>query len=239
MGYSCYKCIETENKKNIDTHQKIIKLMKIYGIFEETDIISPIIDVFHKIKYKMFYCMKVVQSSDFNIELSGHEQDQLAEFVIYLDDIQLFNKIFTSDSHYVILKYKYNHILKKNTKMWKYLEDINEKKTKEKENINKIICSNDDHISGLNNGFLKGDYIREENVFGMTPEDNIYSKLLLMYNKIFNKKENLSDKDLTTLKNLRLSLSNIKRTDLCKFVDKDYFYSIKLHKLFFNNEVDK
>ena len=59
-----------------------------------------------------------------------------------------------------------------------------------------------------------------------------------MYNKVFNKSEQMNEKDKTTLKNLRKSVANIRRNSEQSMVNTDYFYSIELHNLFFGKDTN-
>ena len=153
-------------------------------------------------------------------------------YAIFLDNIKLIQKLIPKDELYVKLKYHYV-IDERSINTIKFLAKIEKERQDDKVKVYKLLRNTDDHIDALNDGILRENYIRQENVFGMTPDDNIVAKMLLMFNKVFNKSEKLNEKDLSTLKNMRKSLLNIRRNSEHNVVESEYYYSLDLHNLFF------
>jgi hypothetical protein len=231
---------QREMKKSIQLSNNTKKLMKLKGCFEESFEINSLTKAMSTINPNLYACMIGIYDSNFSIEvinslLSSELFDELMKFVIYLDDINLVQKLIPKDDLYVKLKYYYK-INNTTSNIGQFLSKIDKDRQMDKIKVNKILRNSDDHVNALNEGELKENYVRCENVFGMTPEDNIISKMLLLFNKVYNKKEALNDKDIATLKTMRKSIYNIKRNEEFVPVEEDYFYSLDLHYLFFNKK---
>ncbi len=230
-----------ENKKSVELSNNIIKLLKTNGSYEPKLEQSSLVTEIQQINGYLYTCMINIYDPRLDREtinklLQPKDFDKLVDFVMFLDDITLIQKLIPKDDLYVKLKYYYKVNPSLDTNISKLLSQIDRDRQLDKIKINKILKNSDDHISAITDGELNENYTRCENVFGMTPDDNIVAKLLLIFNKVINKKESLSDKDITTLKTMRKSILNIKRGGTCNKVPNEYFYSIDLHNLFFNQE---
>lgn len=235
-----------ENKKSKEASDNIIKLFKNKGLWKETDSNVSIYEIFNKIFFtypNLYTCMLNIFDENLTLDiimkLLGNSKafDMLFDYVLFLDDIKLVQKLIIKDDLYVKLKYHYIVSKDLNPKIYELFEQLEKERVNDKIKNNKILKNNEFHTNALNDGILSDNYIRDENVFGMTPDDNIIAKLLLLYNKVFNKLEKMNDKDLQTLKNMRKSVNVIKRNNEFNIVDEDYFYSLELHKLFFDKNI--
>jgi len=242
-GFIKYCFYRNENKKSLETSKNIKKLLLAKNMWTETIDSVSIYDEYAKldsINSNLYTCLLYLTDSNFTLEnihkMLGQNQkafDVLVGYALYLDDIEILQKLITKDDLYVKLKYYYKIECLECSNIINFFKKIEHDRQSEKVRSNILLKNTDEHSSAINEGELLENYNRYENVFGMTPDDNIIAKLLLMYNKIFNKKEAMNDKDLATLKNMRKSLNNIKRNSECNFVDSEYFYSLDLHNLFF------
>ncbi len=232
-----------EKIKSVQTSENIKKLLIFDNKWNESyehDTINTLYSNINQLNPRLMFCMENINEPKLNLETinklignSGRAFDALVNFVIWLDDVNLIQKLINKDDLYVKLKYQYKIDTTSESLIGKFLDKIDKDRQNEKIKTNVILKNTDAHVNALNDGELKDDYVRCENVFGMTPDDNIIAKLLLMYNKVFNKHENLNEKDKTTLKNLRKAVGNIKRNSDQLMVDTEYFYSTELHNLFF------
>jgi hypothetical protein len=235
---------EAESKRSDETSNNIIKLYTLYNTWDEKIAFVDVFTLMQSVNLipNLYTCMRHIYNPKLTLEIiqkllpSSWNFDKLVNYVIYLDDIDLIQKLIPKDDIYVKLKYHYKIDTEKTTKIAEFLQKIDKDRQNDKIKTNKILKNTDFHIEAITDGELKEGYTRCENVFGITPDDNIVAKLLLMYNKIFNKSESMSDKDKTTLKNMRKSVGFIRRNDEFNMVDKDYFYSIELHNLFFEKD---
>ena len=232
-----------ENSKSVILDSNIKKLFKLKKIWNEDFSYSSIHDEYNKLNQispNLYTCMLNVAEDKLTLEniikLIGTSTafDTLVEYVFYLDNVSLVQKLIPKDDLYVKLKYYYKLDKDSSPYICKFFEQIDKDRQTDKIKTNKIIKNNDFHINAIIDGELPIDYVRTENIFGMTPDDNIIAKMLLLYNKVFNKKKVMNDKDIHTLKNMRKSINNIRHSNEYKVVDKDYFYSINLHNLFFD-----
>ncbi len=233
--------IQNENKKSVEFSENIIKLFKLRGLYNESLEYKNMSWEMNNYRENLYTCMVNIYEPRLTLEvinklLGPKDFDKLFSFVLFLDDVKLVEKLIPKDDLYVKLKYYYHVDSKSNTNIGNYLAQIDKDRQLAKIKINKIIKNTDDHVNALTDGELKENYVRCENVFGMTPDDNIVAKMLLIFNKVVNRKDALSDKDITTLKTMRKSIYNIKRNSEINRVESSYFYSLDLHNLFFNNE---
>ena len=238
---------KVQNEKSLKTHRDVVKLLTMRNEWDNNLLFASVHDKLKEINYihpYLYTCMLNVRNPLMTREtiiklLSNNSKafDILVSYVLYLDDIELLEKMILGDDMYVKLKYVYKvEKINNSPNITKYFTKIESDRQNEKVKSNKILKNTEDHISAITDGELSENYTRCENVFGMTPDDNIIAKLLLMFNKVFNKKEYMSDKDLTTLKNMRKSINNIRRDNKYVFVEKEYFYSLELHNLFFSKK---
>lgn len=229
----------TEGKKCINTSQNINKLLALKNLSNDKNILASLSNELNSINHNLYFCMLNISNPNLTLEivdkLIGKSKlfDKLVDYVLYLDDVDLIQKIIPKDDLYVKLKYQYK-IESHDGKIKEFFNQIDMCRQNEKIKTNKILKNTDAHTIAINDGELLENYKRCENVFGMTPEDNIISKLLLLYNKVFNKHEQMNEKDLTTLKNMRKAVQNIKRNSEYNVVNSKYFYSLNLHNLFFS-----
>lgn len=237
--------IKSQSSKSIQTSENIKKYLIFKNKWFESKehiSISELYSNTNQIHANLLFCMTNINEPRLNLETvikligSGKAFDALVNFVIWLDDIYLIQKLINKDDLYVKLKYNYKIDTTSDTAIGKFLDKIDKDRQNEKIKTNVILKNTDAHVNALNDGELKEGYNRCENVFGMTPDDNIVAKLLLMFNKVFNKSESMNEKDKTTLKNLRKAVTNIRRNSEQSMVNTDYFYSIELHNLFFGKE---
>ncbi len=248
FNYLTESFTKSENAKSIQTSENIKKYLifknKWYDGIDNASI-SELYSNINQINPKLLFCMGNINEPKLNLETInkligsyGKAFDTLVNFVIWLDDVNLIQKLINKDDLYVKLKYNYKIDTTSDTSIGQFLDKIDKDRQNEKIKTNVILKNTDAHVNALNDGELKEGYDKTENVFGMTPDDNIIAKLLLMYNKVFNKSEQMNDKDKTTLKNLRKSVANIRRNSEQSMVNTDYFYSIELHNLFFGKETN-
>jgi hypothetical protein len=235
------KCFEkTESLKDKKTSDNIKKLLVVKGLWKDDIGCTSCYGEYNKISGNLYMCMKLIYSGYLNMEnikkLIGSDKayDIIVRYAIYLDDVKLIKKLISEEDVYVRLKYRYT--IEDGTNIKKFFDEIDKKRQEDKKKINEYLKNTACHVDALNDGNLPEGYERCENVFGMTPDDNIVAKLLLMFNKVFNKNDVLNDKDKTTLCNMRRTVANIKRNNEFNRVDKSYFYSLDLHKLFFGNK---
>ena len=221
-----------ENSKSVKLDSNIKKLLKLKKIWNEDFSYSSIHDEYNKLNQispNLYTCMLNVGEDKLTLEniikLIGTSKafDTLVEYVLYLDNTSLIQKLIPKDDLYVKLKYYYKLDKESSPYICEFFEHIDKERQTDKIKTNKIIKNNDFHINAIIDGELSIDYVRTENIFGMTPDDNIIAKMLLLYNKVFNKKKAMNDKDIHTLKNMRKSINNIRRSNEYKVVDKDYF----------------
>jgi hypothetical protein len=232
------RAVDNEDKKDNATSNRILKLLSInkpdnnldhkYSELQMPNIYSN--DVC------LMYCMKNIQTISFEeIKLLigdyGLLFDTLVDYCIFKCNIEWLKKVLTAKDLYVCLKYKYN--IGADGPIRDFFDNIVKNRDLEKEKINKLVKNTKAHIDALNDGILGENYVRAENVFGMTPDDNIIAKLLLIYNKVFNKKEALSERDVQNLQNLRKSVLNINRSAMPLKIKEQYFYTPRLDNLFF------
>jgi hypothetical protein len=240
--------IKKEKFKSVQTSENIKKLLIFDNKWSESyehETINNVYTNINQINPRLLFCMENIHEPKLNLETiskligsSGRAFDSLVNFVIWLDDVNLVQKLINKDDLYVKLKYNYKIDTTSESSIGKFLDKIDKDRQNEKIKTNVILKNTDAHVNALNDGELKEDYVRCENVFGMTPDDNIIAKLLLMFNKVFNKNEYMNEKDKTTLKNLRKSVNNIRRNSEQSMINTDYFYSIELHNLFFGKEIN-
>lgn len=237
------KFMEKENAKSKEMDSNIKKLLKFKKMWNKDIACASIYDEYNKLNQinpNLYTCMLNVRDPQLTIEsivkLIGTSKafDALIEYVLYLDDISLIQKLIPKDDLYVKLKYHYKLNKDTSPKVCEFFEQIDKDRQSDKIKTNKIIKNTDYHINAIIDGELPVDYVRTENVFGMTPDDNIVAKMLLLYNKVFNKKKLMNDKDIHTLKTMRKSINNIRHSNEYKVVNTDYFYSLNLHNLFFD-----
>ena len=229
-----------ENKKSVVTSNNIKKILKLNDHWDDQMEYASIVQEFKTIIQShpnLFTCIININEKEFTLDvikklLDTKGFDSLMYYVIYLDNVELIQKLIPKDDLYVKLKYHY-YINDASVNIINFLKNIEKERQDEKLMIYKLLKNTDDHIDALNDGILKENYNRLENVFGMTPDDNIVAKMLLLFNKVFNKGEKLNEKDISTLKNMRKSILNIRRNNEHNVVESQYFYSIDLHNLFF------
>ena len=245
FDYVINNFVKTENKRCKVTNDNIKKLMVMKNMWNEENTYTSIYNEFNKINsthHNLYTCMLNITNPNLTLEIvykligASKAFDMLVNYVIFLDSVELIQKLITKDDLYVKLKYQYRIESSDSVNIKDFFNKIDTDRQNEKVKTNKILKNNDDHINAIVDGELSDNYERKENVFGMTPDDNIIAKLLLMYNKVFNKGEAMSDKDLTTLKNMRKAVHNIKRNCEHKIVNAKYFYSLDLHNLFFSKD---
>ncbi len=246
FNYLTESFTKSEKTKSLQTSENIKKYMifknKWINSNDKTSI-SELYSNINQINPRLLFCMLNINEPKLNLETVskligsyGKAFDTLVNFVIWLDDVNLIQKLINKDDLYVKLKYNYKIDTTSETSIGKFLDKIDKDRQNEKIKTNVILKNTDAHVNALNDGELKEGYDKTENVFGMTPDDNIIAKLLLMFNKVFNKNESMNEKDKTTLKNLRKAVNNIRRNSEKSMVNTDYFYSIELHNLFFGKE---
>lgn len=241
LDYVIHTFTQNENKKSVELSANIIKLFKLKGFYQDHLEYSKLSNEMLKINSNLYTCMVNIYEPRLNLEtinklLDGKDFDRLFNFVLYLDDVNLVQKLIPKDDLYVKLKYFYRVSSNTETNVGSFLAQIDKERQLDKIKVNKVLKNSDDHVCAITDGELYENYTRCENVFGMTPDDNIVAKMLLIFNKVINKKDGLSDKDLTTLKTMRKSVGNIKRNSELNKVDTAYFYSQELHNLFFNKD---
>jgi hypothetical protein len=242
LQFAIYRFTQAESRKDKNTSDNVKKLLKIKGLWNDNLERANIYDEYNKINGNLYMCLKLIRDEQFNSDtitkLIGFDKsyDIMIGYAMYLDDVDLIKKLIPEDDLYVKLKYHYVAYDGSNVK--KFFDEIDKKRQEDKKKINEYLKNTQYHVDALNDGDLPEGYERKENVFGMTPDDNIVAKLLLMFNKVFNKRQELNDKDKTTLHTMRKAVTNIKRNNELNRVDPTYFYSIDLHKLFFVNKKD-
>ena len=242
LQFAIYRFTQAESRKDKNTSDNVKKLLKIKGLWNDNLERANIYDEYNKINGNLYMCLKLIRDEQFNSDtitkLIGFDKsyDIMIGYAMYLDDVDLIKKLIPEDDLYVKLKYHYVAYDGSNVK--KFFDEIDKKRQEDKKKINEYLKNTQYHVDALNDGDLPEGYERKENVFGMTPDDNIVAKLLLMFNKVFNKRQELNDKDKTTLHTMRKAVTNIKRNNELNRVDPSYFYSIDLHKLFFVNKKD-
>lgn len=235
-----------ENSKSKELDFNVRKLLKLKKAWTEHMNYASIYDEYNcinSINPNLYTCMINIKDTNLTLDKvikfigTGQAFDILIEFILFLDDVSLIQKLIPKDDLYVKLKYHYYINKDTSPKVYQFFEQIDKDRQTDKIKTNKIIKNTDYHINALMDGELPSDYVRTENVFGMTPDDNIIAKMLLLYNKVFNKKKPMNDKDIHTLKNMRNAIANINRNDVFNPIDNEYFYSIELHNLFFDQSV--
>lgn len=241
LNYIIHTFTQSENKKSVELSDNVVKLFKLKGIYQDHLEYCKLSQEMLKINSNLYTCMINIQDPRLNLEtitklLSTSDFDRLFNFVLFIDDVKLVQKLITKDDLYVKLKYYYRVSSNTETNVGNFLAQIDKERQLDKIKVNKVLKNSDDHVSAITDGDLSENYTRRENVFGMTPDDNIVAKMLLIFNKAINKKDSLSDKDLTTLKTMRKSVANIKRNSEFNKVETTYFYSQDLHDLFFNKD---
>jgi hypothetical protein len=241
LDYVLHTFTQNENKKSVELSENIIKLFKLKGIYQNYMEYSKLSSEVLKINSNLYTCMINIYEPRLNLEtinklLDSKDFDRLFNFILFLDDISLVQKIIPKDDLYVKLKYFYRVSSNTETNVGNFLAQIDKERQLAKIKVNKVLKNSDDHVNAITDGELGENYVRCENIFGMTPDDNIVAKMLLIFNKVINRKDSLNDKDLTTLKTMRKSLANIKRNNEFNKVDTLYFYSQELHNLFFNKD---
>ncbi len=241
LDYVLHTFTQNENKKSVELSANIIKLFKLKGIYQDHLEYSRLANEILKISSNLYTCMVNIYDSKLNLEtinklLDTKDFDRLFNYVLFLDDVSLVQKLIPKDDLYVKLKYYYRVSSNTETNIGSFLAQIDKERQLDKIKVNKVLKNSDDHVSAITDGELNENYVRCENVFGMCPDDNIVAKMLLIFNKAINKKDSLSDKDLTTLKTMRKSVMNIKRNSEFNKVNTTYFYSQELHNLFFNKD---
>ena len=240
LAYVKYVFESKELKKCAKTSANIKKMLTLAGQWKDEFAEASIVKEFNAITQShsnLFTCMLNINSNELTVDvirklLDSKAFDSLVYYAIFLDNIKLIQKLIPKDELYVKLKYHYV-IDERSINTIKFLAKIEKERQDDKVKVYKLLRNTDDHIDALNDGILRENYIRQENVFGMTPDDNIVAKMLLMFNKVFNKSEKLNEKDLSTLKNMRKSLLNIRRNSEHNVVESEYYYSLDLHNLFF------
>jgi hypothetical protein len=258
LNYIIHSFESTENKRCVKTNDNIKKLLTLKNMWNDEHTFASLHNEFNKINHNLYTCMLNIRNPNLTLSVidtligkstsssnsyahcgvdGGKLFDTLVDYVLFLDDVNLIQKIITKDDIYIKLKYQYK-IESFNGKIREFFNKIDSDRQNEKIKTNKILKNTEAHINAINDGELQENYQRYENVFGMTPDDNIIAKLLLLYNKVFNKKEQMNEKDLTTLKNMRKAVHNIRRNNEYNVVDKKYFYSLDLHNLFFSKYGD-
>ncbi len=237
------KFMQKEKCKSSELDSNIKKLLKFKKIWNPDTSHASIYDEYNKLNQispNLYTCMLNIRDPLLTVGTivklipTSNAFDALIEYVLYLDDISLIQKLIPKDDLYVKLKYYYKLDKESSPTVCEFFEQIDKDRQTDKIKTNKIIKNTDYHINAIIDGELPSDYVRTENVFGMTPDDNIVAKMLLLYNKVFNKKKPMNDKDIHTLKTMRKSINNIRHNSEYKVVNKDYFYSLKLHNLFFD-----
>jgi len=241
LDYVIHTFTQNEHKKSAELSANIIKLFKLKGIYQDSLEYSRLANEILKISSNLYTCMVNIYEPKLNLEtinklLDAKDFDRLFNYVLFLDDVSLVQKLISKDDLYVKLKYYYRVSSNTETNIGSFLAQIDKERQLDKIKVNKVLKNSDDHVSAITDGELGENYMRCENVFGMCPDDNIVAKMLLIFNKAINKKDSLSDKDLTTLKTMRKSVANIKRNSEFNKVDTTYFYSQELHNLFFNKD---
>lgn len=242
LQFAIHCFTKTESRKDKNTSNNVKKLLKVKGLWNDNIERANIYDEYNKIYGNLYMCMKLIRNEQFNANTItklvgvGKSYDIMIGYAMYLDDVGLIKKLIPEDDLYVKLKYHYVACEGSNIK--KFFDEIDKKRQEDKMKINEYLKNTQYHVDALNDGDLPEGYERKENVFGMTPDDNIVAKLLLMFNKVFNKRHELNDKDKTTLHTMRKAVANIKRNNEFNKVETSYFYSVDLHKLFFVNKKD-
>ncbi len=241
LNYVIHTFTQNENKKSAELSANIIKLFKLKGFYQDHLEYSKLANEMLKISSNLYTCMVNIYEPKLNLEiinklLDSKDFDRLFNYVLFLDDVNLVQKLIPKDDLYVKLKYYYRVSSNTESNVGNFLAQIDKERQLDKIKVNKILKNSDDHVSAITDGDLNENYTRCENVFGMCPDDNIVAKMLLIFNKAINKKDQLNDKDLTTLKNMRKSVANIKRNSEFNKVKSTYFYSQELHDLFFNKD---
>jgi hypothetical protein len=239
--------ISTEEKRCKKTNDNIKKLLVVKNQWNDDLTYSSVHEEFNKlnaIHANLYTCMLNIRDRKMTFELvkmlvgTTRAFDALINYVLFLDDTEILQKLISKDDLYVKLKYQYKVEGLECPRVREFFDKIDKERQHDKVKTNNILKNTDDHVNALVDGDLSEGYSRQENVFGMTPDDNIVAKLLLMFNKVFNKGEAMNDKDKTTLKNMRKSIHNIRRNSEHKIVNNRYFYSLKLHNLFFSKSTD-
>lgn len=241
LDYVIYTFEQNESKKSTELSQNIVKLFKLKGFDIDNYEYAKFPHELSKINNGLYTCMYNIYDPRLSISfinklVDPKDFDKLFNFVLFIDDISLVQKLIPKDDLYVKLKYYYRISSNSGSNIGNFLDQIDKERQLDKIKINKILKNSESHINAITDGELAENYIRCENVFGMTPDDNIVAKMLLIFNKVINKKDKLNDKDLTTLKTMRKSIGNIKRNNEFSKVKSKYFYSQDLHNLFFNKD---
>ena len=234
--------LKTEAHRDKNTSDNVKKLLKVKGLWDDDLECVNIYKECDKINGNLHMCMKLIRNEQFDMETikkligTGKSYDIMIGYAVYLDDVNLIKKLIPEDELYVKLKYHY--VASDGSNVKRFFDEIDKKRQEDKKKINEYLKNTSYHVDALNDGDLPEGYDRNENVFGMTPDDNIVAKLLLMYNKVFNKRVALNDKDKTTLHTMRKAVMNIRRNNEFNRVDTSYFYSLDLHELFFVSKND-
>jgi hypothetical protein len=234
---------QCENKKNEETSRKATKLLMVNGVWKD-EFAKVSVPNIYSLDSGLLYCMKYIDNVTIEeikelVGDTGYNFDRLVHYVIYHDNVPCLEKVMNGKDMYVSLKYKYNIPENGKQKIKTYFENLVKTRDAEKQKVNKLVKNTTTHIEALNEGVLPENYVRAENIFGMTQDDNILAKLLLIYNKVFNKKESLSERDLESLINLRKAVLNINRNIRPLKVKKEYFFSEKLDRLFFGKNIEE
>lgn len=242
LNYVIHSFESVEHKKCLKTSNNVCKLLMLKQTWNKKNLCTSLANELNNIDPNLYVCMLNISNPSLTLETiekligkSGRLFDKLIDYILYLDDVDLIQKLISKDDLYVKLKYQYK-IESFDGKVKEFFNKIDTDRQNEKIKTNKILKNTEAHINAINDGELSEQYQRYENVFGMTPDDNITSKLLLLYNKVFNKREQMNEKDLTTLKNMRKAIHNIRRNSEYNAVNNKYFYSLKLHNLFFSKD---
>jgi hypothetical protein len=242
LQFAIHCFTKAESQKDKNTSDNVKKLLKIKGLWNDSIERANTHDEYNKIYGNLYMCMKLIRNEQFNADTItklvgvGKSYDIMIGYAMYLDDVGLIKKLIPEDDLYVKLKYHY--VACDGTNVKRFFDEIDKKRQEDKKKINEYLKNTQYHVDALNDGDLPEEYERKENVFGMTPDDNIVAKLLLIFNKVFNKKDGLNNKDKTTLNTMRKAVTNIRRNNEFNRVDTSYFYSVDLHKLFFVNKKD-
>jgi hypothetical protein len=238
LNFAIYCFNKKESKKCKKTSDNIIKILKLKNQWDDKYEYASAISEYNKFYGNLYTCMMMIDNEELDAETinklvgTGKSYDIMVGFAIFMDKVDLVKKLIDTDSRYVKLKYYYD--ITDSPKVQEYFNSIEKARLEDKKKVNEFLKNNNDHVNAINDGDLPEGYERRENVFGMTPDDNIVSKLLLLYNKVFNKRDRMNDKDLTTLQNMRRAVHNIRRDSELNRVDSEYFYSLDLHNLFFS-----
>jgi hypothetical protein len=239
LDFVIYRFRNKESKKCKTTSDNAVKLLKVSGHWVDGMDIANVATDYNKLSGVVYAALRLIRENSVTADIVRrfkgiYNLSILIEFAIFLDSVDLIKKLIPRDDRYVQLKYHYH--IDDSTEIKKYFEQIDLARQEDKKKVNELLKNTKYHVDAINDGELVADYERKENVFGMTPDDNIMAKLLLLYNKVFNKRDKLNDKDKTTLVNMRKAVHNIRRDNVFNRVSRDYFYSHDLHDLFFTKK---